>query len=560
MMLILLSWLYILFTAIAFGIGFIKLFRLQVKDIVITSILGLFFITISASFFALFGPLNLVFNITLLVFSFVIINKNKEQFFLIFRKAKIQFVDFLFPVKLLFILSNVLILAQSAALPFIIDNETYYIQTIKWLNEYGFVPGLANLHLFFGQTSGWHIAQSVYSFSFLYDRFNDLNGCCFILVNYWAFQKLHSYFSTNNRLDLVFGLLPLSYVFLFQFISAPSPDFPVYVFGIILFSLYLEREDFIIISAISVFLVYIKITAIVLLLLPILLLFKNYKELKNKLTSYSIIVGVTLVILLLKNSILTGYPLFPLTFITLPEINYGVPKEIMSFFFSQDMMHSFYMPFGTLDNASIIEILKKYFFSNGIDSIIGIATLFIVIVSPFVILKKYKKQNISSIYFLFILLLFLLVFSSPQYRFYVYFSLFFSLLLLASILNNNKLIIGILSASLTLVAILILVPISFSTLTDNESMTTNNTFQLKNYLTPEPNSKLNQKYLSLLIGNMKYYSPNKPIFFWITGNGKLPCINEEQLNYFETNFHVFPQMRGTNLGDGFYSQKIIQNE
>ena len=560
MMLILLSWLYILFTAIAFGIGFIKLFRLQVKDIVITSILGLFFITISASFFALFGPLNLVFNITLLVFSFVIINKNKEQFFLIFRKAKIQFVDFLFPVKLLFILSNVLILAQSAALPFIIDNETYYIQTIKWLNEYGFVPGLANLHLFFGQTSGWHIAQSVYSFSFLYDRFNDLNGCCFILVNYWAFQKLHSYFSTNNRLDLVFGLLPLSYVFLFQFISAPSPDFPVYVFGIILFSLYLEREDFIIISAISVFLVYIKITAIVLLLLPILLLFKNYKELKNKLTSYSIIGGVTLVILLLKNSILTGYPLFPLTFITLSEINYGVPKEIMSFFFSQDMMHSFYMPFGTLDNASIIEILKKYFFSNGIDSIIGIATLFIVIVSPFVILKKYKKQNISSIYFLFILLLFLLVFSSPQYRFYVYFSLFFSLLLLASILNNNKLIIGILSASLTLVVILILVPISFSKLTDNKSMTTNNTFQLKNYLTPEPNSKLNQKYLSLLIGNMKYYSPNKPIFFWITGNGKLPCINEEQLNYFETNFHVFPQMRGTNLGDGFYSQKIIQNE
>ena len=560
MMLILLSWLYILFTAIAFGIGFIKLFRLQVKDIVITSILGLFSITILASFFALFEPLNLVFNFILLVFSFVIINKNKEQFFLIFRKVKIQFIDFLFPVKLLFILSSVLILAQSATLPFIIDNETYYIQTIKWLNEYGFVPGLANLHLFFGQTSGWHIAQSVYSFSFLYDRFNDLNGCFFIVVNYWAFQKLHSYFLSNNRLDLVFGLLPLSYVFLFQFISAPSPDFPVYVFGIILFSLYLEREDFIIISAISVFLVYIKITAIVLLLLPMLLLFKNYKELKNRLASYSIIGGVTLITLLLKNSILTGYPLFPLTFIALPEINYTVPKEIMSFFFSQDMMHSFYMPFGTLENASIIEILKKYFFSNRIDSIIGIATLFIVIISPFVILKKYKKQNVSSIYILFILLLFLLVFCTPQYRFYVYFSLFFSLLLLASILNNNKVIIGLLSVSLTLVAILILVPMSFSNLTDNKSLATNNTFNLRNCLIPEPNSKLNQKYLLLIIGNMKCYSPNKPIFFWITGNGKLPCVNEEQLNYFETNFNIFPQMRGTNLIDGFCSQQIIPNE
>jgi hypothetical protein len=560
MTLILLSWLYILFTAIAFGIGFIKLFQLQVKDIVITSILGLFSITILASIFALFGPINFVFNFILLVFSFVIINKHKEQFFLIFKKVKIQFIDFLFPVKLLFILSSVLILAQSATLPFIIDNETYYIQTIKWLNEYGFVPGLANLHLFFGQTSGWHIAQSVYSFSFLYNRFNDLNGCCFIIVNYWAFLKLHSYFSTNNRLDLVFGLLPLTYVFLFQFISAPSPDFAVYVFGIILFSLYLEREDFIVISAISVFLVFIKITAVVLLLLPILLLFKNYKEFKNKLASISIICGVTFIILLLKNSILTGYPLFPLTFIALPEINYGVPIEIMTFFFSHDMMHSFYMPFGTLENVSIIEILKKYFFSNGIDSIIGIASLFIVIISPFFILKKYKKQNIKSIYFVFILLLALLVYSSPQYRFYVYFTIFFVLLLLASLLNNKKVILGFLSISLTLVTILIFVPMSFSNLTDNKSLATNNTFNLRNCLIPEPNSKLNQKYLLLIIGNMKYYSPNKPIFFWITGNGKLPCINEEQLNYFETNFNIFPQMRGTNLGDGFCSQKIIPNE
>ena len=560
MTLILLSWLYILFTAIAFGIGFIKLFRLQLTDIVMTSILGLFSITIFASIFALFGPINLVFNAILLVFSFVIFNSNKAEFFVIFRQVKKQFINFSFPIKILLIISCVLILAQSATLPFIIDNETYYIQTIKWLNEYGFVPGLANLHLFLGQTSGWHITQSVYSFSFLYDRFNDLNGFCLLLGNYWAFQKLHSYFSTNNRLNLVFGLLPLTYVFLFQFISAPSPDFPIYVFGIILFSLYLEREDFTVISAISVFLIYIKITAVVLLLLPLLLLLKNYKVLKNKLASFCFIGGITFVVLLLKNSILTGYPLFPLTFIALPEINYGVPKEIMTFFFSQDMMHSFYIPFGSLENATITHILKKYFFSNGIDSIIGITTVLMVIISPFVIFKKYKKQNVWSIYFIFILLLALLAYSSPQYRFYVYFTIFFSLLLLASFLNNKKVIIGLISISLTLVAILVFIPMSFNKLTDNKSLATNSTFQLKNCLIPEPITKHNQKYLSLLIGNMKYYSPNKPNFFWITGNGKLPCVNEEQLDYFETNFFVIPQMRGANLGDGFCSQKIIPNE
>ena len=51
-------------------------------------------------------------------------------------------------IKMLLLFSSLLLLAQSATSPFIIDNETYYIQTIKWLNEYGFVSGLANLHLF----------------------------------------------------------------------------------------------------------------------------------------------------------------------------------------------------------------------------------------------------------------------------------------------------------------------------------------------------------------------------------------------------------------------------
>ena len=42
MLLILLSWLYIFFTAISFGIAFSKMIRLKQFDIVVTMILGLF--------------------------------------------------------------------------------------------------------------------------------------------------------------------------------------------------------------------------------------------------------------------------------------------------------------------------------------------------------------------------------------------------------------------------------------------------------------------------------------------------------------------------------------
>jgi hypothetical protein len=564
--LILLSWLYILFTSLTIGIGFSKLFRVTTINIVLTSILGLFSITMFASFWAIFGAINIAFHSVLLFHSLLIGIKYKELLITLFRKTKEQFYSFPFSLKSLLLVSGVLILAQSAALPFIIDNETYYIQTIKWLNEYGFVPGLANLHLFFGQTSGWHITQSVYSFSFLYESFNDLNGYCLLLGNFWAFHKLHSYFVTKNKLDLVFGLLPLTYAFMFQFISAPSPDFPLYVFGFILFSLYMEssidkiKEDFTLITTLALFLVYIKITAVVLLLLPTLLYFRNYTILKKEHLKLTLLASIVFVVLLIKNTILSGYPLFPLTLFQVSGLDYIVPKEIMDFFFSKSMMHSFYIPFGAFDNLSLFDILKHYFLQNGLDSIIAITTVGLLIISPIVIAKQYSKTKVWDVYVAFLLLIVFLVFSSPQYRFYVYFTLFFGLLLLSVLLTNRKMILVSLGFSFTVVAVLVFVPLSYTGLTKNKSLADNSTFQVDNILIPKPNTKGNQNYSSLSKGNLPYYSPIDYTFFWITGNGDLPCVNTKQLKYFETKFHVIPQLRGTNLSDGFYAKKTNTND
>jgi len=561
MVLILFSWLYILFSSLSFGIGFLKLLRSATLEITITSILGLFSITIFASIWAIFGPINSAFHSVLLLLSILLGLRNKEEFLTLFQKTKTFYVAFPSTIKALLLISSFLLLAQSATLPFIIDNETYYIQTIKWLNEYGFVPGLANLHIYLGQTSGWHITQSVFSFSFLYDRFNDLNGFCLLIGNFWAFQKLHCYFKTKIRLDLVFGLLPLTYAFVFQFISAPSPDFPVYIFGLILFSVYLEshvdnqKETFGLITVLALFVLFIKITAFVLFLLPFFVLIKQYEVNKKQLFKMGILSSLVLILFIVKNTILTGYPLFPLTFITMPDLNYRVPIEIMDFLFSQNIMHFFYIPFGTLDATPLSDIMVLYFFRNGVDSIVAIATIVILIISPITIYKKFPKQNIWSIYFIFILLLILLVFSSPQYRFYVYFTIFFGLLLLSIVLTSRKKILALMGLSLTLVALLLFVPMSFNRLTNNKSLALNSTFKLKNLLIPEPNTNDNQSYNYFTKENLTYYSPIDYPFFWITGNGDLPCVNAEQVTYFETYFHVLPQLRGASVKDGFYAKK-----
>jgi hypothetical protein len=459
-----------------------------------------------------------------------------------------------------------LILAQCATAPYIIDNETYYIQTIKWLNEYGFVKGLANLHLFFGQTSGWHITQSVFSLSFLYERFNDLNGFALLLANYFAFKKWDDYLTSGNKIDLVFGLLPLSYAFLFQFISSPSPDLPIYVFGFILFSYFLEKSDtsksilLKKITVLSLFAVYIKITAVVFLLFPLLLYFKYYKIVKKELGSIKVIGFMTLLLLIIKNITLTGYPLFPLQLLPFPSLNYKVPTEIMAFFFSKSMMHSFYIPYNSYSDTSITIMIKQYFLHNGIDGIIGLITLLTVIVTPFILNKFETKKQLWTLYASFILLLIMLCYSSPQYRFYVYFTLFFGLLLLPLLLKKAKQIVIVQTISLVIVAILLFIPVSFNKITNNSLLANNSRFHLINILQPEPNTKYSLEYKGDSRGNLKFNTPINPPLFWISGNGILPAVNSEQLQYFETNFHYMPQQRSLNVADGFYAQKITGHD
>lgn len=565
MILILLSWLYIFFTAFSFGIALSKLLHLKQFDVVVTSILGLFAVTVMASVWAFFDSISVAFHVILLVLSVLFWYNNKRTFNSVLSNVWAEIKSYSSPIKILLIISSLLILAQSATLPFIIDNESYYIQTIKWLNEYGFVKGLANLHLFFGQTSGWHITQSVYSFSFLYDRFNDLNGFCLLLVNLFAFQKLNDYFIKGNRFDLLFGLLPLTYAFLFQFVSSPSPDFAVYSLGFILFSMYLQKdidvkENFLVISILALFAFYIKITAVALLLLPVFLFVKRFKVLKEKFFTVLSMGCLTLLLFVAKNYTLSGYPFFPLLNLRMDELDYTVPTIIMDFFFSKSMLNSFYIDNALYANASTTELLKHYFLMNGISGYIAIISAFTLLISPLVIIIKRLPKSIWGIYFAFVALAVLLIFSSAQYRFYVYFTLFFLLLVASMWINNSKRILPFYSLSLIIVTVLVFIPTSFGSLTSNTLLSQNSTLHFKNIFIPEPNTKWKQEFIGSSVGNVIYQTPVDDSFFWVTGNGKLPCVNEKQIEYFEHGFLYIPQQRSRKLKDGFYSQKISGHE
>ena len=206
-------------------------------------------------------------------------------------------------------------------------------------------------------------------------------------------------------MDLLFGLFPLTYVFLFQFASSPSPDLPVYLFAFILFSMFLKNEvtndSFLIITIFALFTVFIKITAFVLLLFPLILVVKHFAVVKKQLFSAVSLGVLVLLLLVLKNTMLTGYPLFPLLYFRMDDLDYTVPALIMNFFFSKSVMHSFYIDNAAFSDASLLDLAKHYFLLNGMSGYIGILSLLTLLVTPIIILKKQLPKALWTIYFVF---------------------------------------------------------------------------------------------------------------------------------------------------------------
>lgn len=566
MLLIILSWIYILITTIHLGYFFDKLIRLNNKNFIITSVLGLFSATIIASIWAIFGRINIEFHFFLLIINFFIFVRIKSNILEIYKIFITDFRNLTYSLKIYLIGIIFLIIAQCAAKPFVIDNESYYIQTIKWINEYGFVKGLANLHIFFGQTSGWHITQSVFNFSFLYADFNDLSGFCLMLGSIFAVFKLNSYFDNGLKINLIIGLLPIANVLLFQFISAPSTDLPVYVISFMMFFYFITHynkpslEKFNLQIILALFIVFIKPTAIAMILIPTLFLVSNFNILKSNLITSFILSVLVLALFIIKNTIITGYPLYPTQLFSGTNFDFKVPKVLISFYFDETKLYGFYSTKAEFNSMNQFQILIKWLTFNTINSIFNTLNVLLVFISSYFIYKYFNQKKYWLLYFVMVLQFGLLLFTSPQFRFFIQFLLFFSLMILVCFVNSKRSILISLYGSSIIVAFLVLVPINYSGLTSNKLIIENSHFTISEIVFPHPNSKLSNHFYKRKIGNLEYNSPYKNSYFWTNGNGKLPCVNSQQINYFIANFNYMPQMRTPYLKDGFYSKKVSENE
>ncbi len=560
MLLILLSWLFFFCCFLGTGIAIERIFRFRNTTLPIAIILGIVGQTALLCILAFAIPLGFE----------VFLGNVALNAFLLYRystTAQAKWRDFILQIKQLpklgklsLLLLLVAALFKSALAPLILDNESYYIQTIKWINEYGFVPGLANFNVSFGQSSPWQVLQAGFNFHFWTNRLNDINGFLLLVCSVYFLLEFEKRFRDSKRFHWIGALLFFN-ALTFQFINAPSPDFPVMLLGQIALFLFLCSENQLteqskLAMILLIFITFVKITVAPLSATLIVLL-----VLKNKNFGFAAAVGSCFgLIWLAKNALLTGFPFYPFAFGGL-NVDWRMPDGLLQFINRMIADHEF-LAIPNYQTLSLGEKFVVWIQFSGIDGFFNKGIVLLFLITPFTL--EFRTIRNYRIAYLFALVHFTVVFvSSPQFRFFLIDFLFLTAWLITAVFNRIKLQpqlyrLGYVFSAVCPIAIAFL--IDFKSFTANKHMQKSEQIHVEQLVIPEPNSKYYEVgFERFTEGNLNYYSPKPNFFYYGTGDGPLPCTNVNVIELFKQQLNIIPQLRTNQLKDGFYSKEINQN-
>lgn len=315
------------------------------KPVVVHMITGLIILTGIGQWLVLFMPLNLsaflITIITLLILGLFFRKQLQPAFQGITKHKRL-------PEKLLIwtglgaLLFMILVL--NAGPTMMDDTESYHIQMVKWVQEYGSVPGIANLHLRYGFNSSWFISIGLLCPRlFAPDYYLLLNGlvscwaCIYCLEKLLAFLSRSSSKSSFRNQGLVVFLLLAFMLITWPMIrgnaTTANYDFITTLCIVILFVETVFSDNFHYKAEWLIWPCYLFTVRIInfpLLLLAVIALWQLISQKKWKtVIGYSSIGALLILPFLIRNIILSGYPLFPATAFDFFPVDWKADKQMM---------------------------------------------------------------------------------------------------------------------------------------------------------------------------------------------------------------------------------------
>lgn len=323
------------------GFLFYKIFRRndsEPRSLIFYAISGLIMLTVFIQIVGLIFPISMYTQLVvaaILVLSLLLKWKNFKDFY---KRFLSEFASWSILSFALFVISWLIILLINAGPTMMDDTDSYHIQSIKWIQEYGTVPGLVNLHERFGFNSSWFSAAAMFSF------FNDtsggftvLNGTLSMWLCYWCISKYNQFQKENNSqaaltILLIFITTLIVWPLMRGNAATTNYDFITTCIVVILFT------DIFFSKAIApsiewiiwpVYLFTVRIINFPLLLLPLFALFYFIKQKRTKALVLPIVYSLLLIVpFLIRNIIIAGYPLYPAAYFDLVNADWKPDRQI----------------------------------------------------------------------------------------------------------------------------------------------------------------------------------------------------------------------------------------
>lgn len=340
---VILIWLYMLFTCYITGYVCIKAFShgtgFKVKKETDHLYAGIGAVTVYAQIFSILRKVGLLANVVLVfgcILCIILFRKDFGEKLHSFRLT-------VAPHKIVIFVLLFLLFAYGTAGGYIhYDTGLYHAQSIRWIEEYGIVPGLGNLHSRLAYNSAAFCLSALYSMAFLGGRsYHCCAGFLAFLLALVCEELFRKDVLKTPRLSDFVRIMGIYYLLnIFDEMVSPASDYFMVLlvfFIVIRWTELLEQEEksflpYGMLCVMGVVVVSVKLSGALILLLVLKPAMQMIREKRCKEILKFLAAGMLAIApFLVRNVILSGWLVYPFTAIDLFDVDFKIPKGMADY-------------------------------------------------------------------------------------------------------------------------------------------------------------------------------------------------------------------------------------
>ncbi len=347
MLSVIVIWLYIGITTFIIGYGVLRVITRHLPYCTLNAdayfMCGLVSVTVYAQFFSLFSGVGLAANLVLCVLCALIILVNRKAFaetvrLMVFSTEE-TFSRFVFGAVLVLFL----IFAYGASRGMIhYDTGLYHAQSIRWIEEYGAVRGLGNLHCRLAYNSSSFALSALYSMAFLGGpSFHCVAGWLSFLLAVVCLSIGKSLRAGRIRTSDFARVMCVYYlVNIFDEMISPASDYFMVLVAFYIVIRWLDLSErgektilpYALLCVLGVFLMTVKLSAALILLLTVYPACRLTGEKRWGETGAYLGLGIlTALPFFIRNVVISGWLVYPFTQIDLFDVVWKIPRGLADY-------------------------------------------------------------------------------------------------------------------------------------------------------------------------------------------------------------------------------------